>query len=118
MLKRTYDAEYTTKIQLRVGVAIQQWIKSPFFDFSDEILQTLEDFSQTMILDGHNKLGETLLQDLKKKIDEANKSHKHLMFTVPPQLNVRQFSLSFIFLKTKKIKQNNQILLISCLKNI
>lgn len=103
VLKRSFDPEYTTKIQLRVGVALQQWIKSPFFDFSEEILQTLEDFAQTIILDGHIKLGETLLQDLKKKIEDANKSHKHLMFSVPPHLNVSKINffkiISLIFSK-------------------
>lgn len=62
------DAEYANKIQLRVGVAIQQWIKSPFFDLSEGICSTLEDFAHTMVADGHTRLGETLLQDLKKKV--------------------------------------------------
>jgi hypothetical protein len=62
------------RIQLRVCVVLQQWIRHQFTDFTDELLNQLESFLTTTVKQTWPKLHDQLQQELMKKVCSSSSS--------------------------------------------
>jgi len=56
------------RIQLRLGVVLQQWIRSQFTDFTDELITQLEQFLTVTMKPIQPKMEETLQAEIRKKV--------------------------------------------------
>lgn len=57
------------RIQLRLGVVLQQWIRSQFTDFTDELMAQLEQFLSVTMKPVQPKMEETLQSEIRKKVN-------------------------------------------------
>ena len=64
-----YDPRRTYQIQLRVAVVLKYWVESQFYDFDEDLLQSLESFRVNLFKDGLTDMAHRLHELITSKVD-------------------------------------------------
>ncbi|KAL6049799.1 putative Ras guanine nucleotide exchange factor [Balamuthia mandrillaris] len=104
--------EKTHAIQLRVCIVLKYWVEKQFFDFDDELLNTIFEFIDNQLKVDNQQLAKMLSSELKTRMNERTNREK-AMFAQPRQLQALSVeNLSTLFLTAKASDIAEQLTLV------
>lgn len=82
------DSKRAQQIQLRVAIVVKYWVDTQFYDFDEDLINSLQNFCTRMNEDGLTDMAQRLQELITAKVKERNQRQESLISIPPTNLMV------------------------------